>query len=307
MVQVSNGITEKLFSQRLITPPPWLPGSVQYEAITGSFAYGVSGDDSDSDVYGFCIPRKDMVFPHLAGEIPGFGNQIKRFEQYQQHHIRDEQAGKQYDISIYNIVRYFQLCMENNPNMIDSMFVPEHCILHITPIGQMVREQRRLFLHKGSWFKFKGYAYSQIRKAETRKPEPGSNREKIIAEHGWDTKFGYHTVRLILEAEQILTEGDLDLTRWREHLKAIRSGLVPLADVKAWFQDKELSLDKLYNESKLRHSPDVPSIKRLLLDCLEQHYGTMEACVVEPDAHERAIRQILAIAEQTVANTRGSR
>ena len=288
---------EKLFSKGLISPPPWLPGAVQYEVITGSFAYGVSGDDSDSDVYGFCIPRKDMVFPHLRGEIPGFGRQIKHFDQYQQHHISDQQSQKQYDLSIYNIVRYFQLCMENNPNMVDSLFVPEHCILHLTPIGQKVREQRRLFLHKGSWFKFKGYAYSQIRKAATRHPE--GKRAETVEKYGWDVKYGYHTVRLLLEAEQILSEGDLDLTRGREHLKAIRNGCVSQAEVEQWFRDKEADLERVYATSTLRHSPDEDAIKRLLLECLEMHYCG-DAGFPAHDVAASALREIVDIAERAL-------
>src|SRR5260370_26518958 len=109
---------QQLVNQGLAKPPSWLPANIMYETIMGSVAYGVSGDTSDMDVYGFAIPPKDMVFPHLAGEIPGFGRQIKRFEQYQQHHIADKDAlggtGRVYDLTIYNIVKFFQLCMENN-------------------------------------------------------------------------------------------------------------------------------------------------------------------------------------------------
>ena len=82
--------------------------------MVGSVAYGVAQDTSDRDVYGFCIPPKDVVFPHLAGEIMGFGTHRRRFDQYQQHHIQDVDAaggsGVEYDVVIYSIVRYFQLC-----------------------------------------------------------------------------------------------------------------------------------------------------------------------------------------------------
>ena len=64
---------QRLTDRGLIRPPRWLPGSVQYETIMGSVAYGVSSDTSDMDVYGWAIPPKDDVFPHLRGEIPGFG------------------------------------------------------------------------------------------------------------------------------------------------------------------------------------------------------------------------------------------
>ena len=81
-------VIKKLLKSELISPPKFLENSVQYETIMGSMAYGVSGDSSDIDIYGFCIPKKDMIFPHLKGEILGFGRQTKRFEQYQQHGIQ---------------------------------------------------------------------------------------------------------------------------------------------------------------------------------------------------------------------------
>jgi hypothetical protein len=61
-----------LTDKGLIQPPKWLPDNVHYETMMGSVAYGVSGDTSDVDIYGFAIPPKEMVFPHLAGEIEGF-------------------------------------------------------------------------------------------------------------------------------------------------------------------------------------------------------------------------------------------
>jgi hypothetical protein len=144
--------------------PSFLYNSVQYEVIMGSVAYGVSSDLSDMDIYGFCIPYKEIIFPHLAGDIVGFGRQKQGFEQFQKHHIQDISKGVVYDVTIYNIVKYFMLCMENNPNMIDSLFTPQHCILQSTAIANYLRERRKEFLHKGAWHKFKGYAFSQVHK-----------------------------------------------------------------------------------------------------------------------------------------------
>lgn len=164
-----SNILAELTKKQLLQPPTWLPENTCLLGIMGSVAYGVSSDTSDMDLYGFAIPPKDIVFPHLAGEIADFGTHKKRFHQFQKHHVQDESAlagkGREYDFTIFSIVRYFHLCMENNPNCIDSMFIPQSCILHITHIGNMVRERRRDFLHKGCWPRFKGYAYSQLHKA----------------------------------------------------------------------------------------------------------------------------------------------
>lgn len=285
-----SSIVLELTQKKLVTPPKWLPHNVHYETLMGSVAYGVSSDTSDCDVYGFCFPMKDEVFPHLRGEILGFGRQKKRFEQYQQHHIEDKNARKMWDITIYNIVKFFSLCMDNNPNMVDALFTPQNCVLSITRIGQMVRERRNTFLHKGSWHKFKGYAYSQLHKMRSKNPE--GKRKELIEKHGYDVKFAYHVVRLMDEVEQILETGTLDLQRAREQLKEIRRGEWTEDQIRDLFERKEKQLEELYHKSDLPHGPREAEIKRLLLECLEEHYGDLSSCVVDQDKATEALRQI---------------
>lgn len=262
-----------LLQKNKIQPCEYVNNSIHYEVMTGSESYGVSSNSSDIDVVGFCIPPKKIIFPHLNGEIPGFGKPGLRFEQFQNHHIKHDQ--KEYDITIFSIVKFFQLCMDNNPNMIDSLFVPVRCILSSTQIGNLVRENRKLFLHKGCWHKFKGYAYSQLHKIKTKIPDENSKRFGDIQKHGYDVKFAYHTVRLLNEVEQILIEHDLDLERNREQLKSIRRGDWKLEDIYDYFSKKESYLEKVYAESTLRYSPNESEIKELLLKCIGIHYNDL--------------------------------
>lgn len=318
----------------------WLPDNMHYITMMGSVAYGVSNDTSDTDIYSFCIPPKEDLFPHLRGEIVGFGNAKHandRFKNFQQHHIMDVGAEKQYDLNVYNIVDFFQLVMENNPNMIDSLFTPQFCVLHSTKVGQMVREHRKMFLHRGAWHTFKGYAYAQLKKC---RPSEGhfckecnaapdklvegvgvdhasrycgkcgektvlkkinkkvGKRKEAVDQYGFDPKFAYHIVRNLNEIEQILTEGDLDLQRNREQLKAIRRGEWTLAQIEEYFAKKEVELETLYNENKagLPWGPGEDGlqekIKQLLFQCLEEHYGSMDKCIVNPDAAVMALREV---------------
>jgi predicted nucleotidyltransferase len=285
-----------LAKKQLIRPPKYVVDGIQYETMMGSVAYGVSTDYSDLDVYGFCIPPKHIIFPHVNGFIQGFGTKPEVFEQYQQHHILDKDSGKEYDFSIYNIVRYFQLCMENNPNMVDSLYTPQFCVQHSTRIGNMVREHRDLFLHKGSWYKYKGYAYSQLHKLKNKAPE--GKRKELVDKFGYDVKFGYHVVRLLLEAQMILEEGTLDLQRHNEHLKAIRRGDVSEEDLRKWASDKESQLEKVYHSSKLQHSPDEEKIKQLLLDCLEEYFGSLKLEYQHPEQAIKALRDIELVLEK---------
>ena len=279
-------------------PQSFIEENLQYEVIMGSVAYGVKSEDSDTDVYGFTLPPKELIFPHLTGHIPGFGKQPQGFDQYQQHHVMDEKEGKEYDFTIYSIVKYMNLVMENNPNMLDSLFVPTRCVLHCTQVGSLVRDSRKDFLHKGCWPKFKGYSYQQLHKMDIKNPEEGSNRWENVQKYGYDVKFAYHVVRLMLEVEMILAKHDLDLECNSEVLKAIRRGEWTMEEIKEFFSSKEKNLEELYNTSTLPYAPDEEKIKHLLLQCLEAHYGSLDKCVHAMGKPEQALLEIGKILEK---------
>ena len=303
-------LIKHLTEQKLISPPAWLPDNTAYLTIMGSIAYGVADTNedefqSDFDVYGFCIPPKEVVFPHLAGEIWGFGRYKEgmpksHFGQYQQHHVVDPTGGgkgREYDLQIYNIVKYVQLCSECNPNMIDSLFTHETCVLHCTQVGQLLRENRKLFLHQGVCDKFKGYAYAQVHKMQSKEPQQGSKRAQLREKYGLDVKFAYHVVRLLGEAEQILLEGDLDLQRNREQLKSIRRGEWTQQQILDYFEKKRVDLEGIRARSALPPGPNMPALRDLLLKCLEMHYGSLDRCVVVPGRAEGLLRQIRELIE----------
>jgi predicted nucleotidyltransferase len=260
----------------------------------GSTAYGCNTTDSDWDMVSFCVPPKDIVFPHMAGVIHGFGRQVENFKVYQKHHVETET--RTYDLNCYNIVHWFHLVLDNNPNMIDCLFVPRECITHTSNVGEMVREKRRSLLHKGSWHRYKGYAYSQLGKMG--KKDGDGKRAASIAKYGYDVKQAYHLVRLLDECEQIFAHGDLDLRRNSEQLKAIRRGEVAEADIRSYAADMEHRLENLRYESDLPDRPDEEAVKQLLLDCLEEHYGSIDSCIITDNAPVVALREIATIIDR---------
>lgn len=246
-----------------------------YEVIMGSSAYGVSNNTSDIDVYGMYIPPIDYIFPESAGYIRGFGPQpnFNKVDNFQRHHIKCE--NKEYDLTLYSIIRYFDLCMDNNPNMIDSLFVPQRCIIHIDTVGDIMRENRRLFLHKGIQKKLLGYAFGQFKKIRSQTREGG--RAASVKEFGYDVKNAYHVVRLVQQAEMVMTTHDLDLELNRELLKSVRRGEWTLERLESWFEQRQRDLEMLYVSSDLRLAPDVDTIKSLLMQCLEAKFGSLDA------------------------------
>lgn len=334
-----SSVVKRLIDAKFVETPKWLGDGIQYEVAMGSVAYGVSEDDSDVDLYGFAIPPREDVFPHLAGKVPGF-DADGSFEQWQQHHIKcpHELTGNpmEYDCSIYGIVKFFKLVMDGNPNMVDSLFVPGSCLLYLTNVGRMVRDRRRMFLSKQAWPRFKGYAYEQLKKAKNKMESPEmkavlefeamsklpksmtmvevreelryrnlgkstctglggyhsvdlqrwlalmesgvakTKRFESVYHHGCDVKFLYHVCRLMDEGEQILTTGDLDLTRAKKLMKSVRRGEMTEAQVREMFDAKRTHLETVYDNCKLPDKPNRNAVRKLLLECLEQHYGSID-------------------------------
>jgi len=118
-----------------------------FECIVGSQAYGINNQFSDTDYAGVMIPGKD----YFLG--------LKKFDQFQGYPEQDK--------TIYDIRKALDLISDSNPNMLDLLYIPERCIIKITPFWQKVIENRALFLSKKAKFTFSGYAIAQINRIKT--------------------------------------------------------------------------------------------------------------------------------------------
>lgn len=116
-----------------------------------------------------------------------------------------------------------------------------------------------------------------------------SSRFQMVKTHGYDLKFAYHVVRLLDEAEQIILEGEMDLQRSKEAMKSIRRGEWKIEDVRNWAMEKEKALEVAYVECKLpEHAPEE-KLRRLLLECIEAHYGSTSEAFQQPDWSMQAL------------------
>lgn len=265
-------LLKTLTKEGLMSPPSWMNDNIGYLTVMGSVSYGVSTDSSDQDIVGWAMPPKEDLFPNLKGYIAGFGPRPEPFNVWQKHHVMHN--GTEYDFSIYSVASFLSLVCQNNPNMVDSMFTPERCVKHITEAGQLIRDNRRYFLSRQCYPKFRGYAYQQLKKIEARQPS-NPERKEWVDKYGYDVKFGYHLVRLMLECEQILSEHDLVLDQNAQILLSVRRGEWSLERLQTWFQAKEAALETLHAKSTLRDQVDMTWAQNLLLNVVESHYGSV--------------------------------
>lgn len=278
-------VVADLEASGLIAPPKWLSTGVAYLTLTGSHSYGCATPESDRDIYGFSVPPGPVVFPWLTGAVPGFGTQPLSFDQFQAAHLAGPD-GQEIDLTVYGIVRYFELCRDSNPNMLDSLFTPEDCVLHLNRVGRMVRERRKLFLSRKCLLTYRAYATGQLKKLGAKRPQEGSRRFETVQTFGYDLKYATHLLRLTLQAIQVLSEGDMDLRRDSEILRAVRRGEWTQQEVLSWHEEKDAELGRIAEGTvAVPDRPDEKVIKTLLLDCLEEYYGTVSDQIAAAAVH----------------------
>lgn len=113
----------------------------------GSHAYGTNNENSDIDIRGIATNSKRNI---LTG---------RDFEQ-----VVDVDT----DTTIYSFDKIIQLLCSCNPNTIEILGLkPEHYI-YLSPVGELLLENRHLFLSKRAIHSFGGYANAQLRRLENK-------------------------------------------------------------------------------------------------------------------------------------------
>jgi len=232
------------------------PTSLLLMVVGGSRAYGIASPTSDVDLYGICMPPIQEGFPHLAGYIPGFGKPPYMFEHW------DHQSAR-YDFNVYSLVRFFNLASQGNPNIIEILYAQE--VLHTTPLGDHIIRIRDIFLSKEIIPRFMGYYYSQKEKMF----------KYVDATHmdaGYGTKAAYHSMRLLLELEDILTTGSIHLQSNAHFLQTIREGKTDPVDLEVFFGIQENKVKEAAKKSDLQASPNLDLIRGYMVGIMRDYY-----------------------------------
>lgn len=117
-------------------------GLLLFECISGSKAYGLDTPTSDTDIKGVFFLSKEQF--------------------YGLDHV-EQVSNETNDEVFYELGRFVELLIKNNPNILELLATPDDCILYKHPI--MNRLHINLFLSKLCKETFAGYAVTQIKKA----------------------------------------------------------------------------------------------------------------------------------------------
>ena len=112
--------------------------------VRGSHMYGTSNDKSDVDItFVYRQPTQEILKGNYVEQLSIGGN----------------------DIVGYEIERYLQLLGQNNPNIIESLDIPEDCLIYKHESMDTVLHSQKQWLSRAVEKTILGYADSQIKKA----------------------------------------------------------------------------------------------------------------------------------------------
>lgn len=233
-----------------------LPPNVFYLAYTGSIAHGMyqpSAHMADKDIRGACVAGLDVYL----------GN--RHFEQ-------KEASRDGWDSVVYEARKFVRLLVSQNPSVLECLWVdPKHRIV-VRRAGQLLLENRGLFVARRAYHHFTGYAYSQLRKMEAKESTGhlGAKRKALVEKHGLDTKQGSHLIRILRMSIEYLREGVLHVDRGQmgdaTMLLEIKNGEWPLEKVKAEAERLFVRAEAAYDESKLPNDIDKERVNELCVE-----------------------------------------
>ncbi len=216
-----------------------------YKSYVGSHAYGTNIVGSDEDFRGICIPPKN----YLLG--------LDKFEQ-------KEISGS--DEVIYSLEKFVRLALQNNPNILDSLFVADNHVVFINEFGQELRDLRYNFLSKRVYKTFGGYAYAQLKKMVTVDKQAIGKRKENIEKYGFCTKNAQHLIRLLNMGIEILVDGEVNVLRYdNNYLMDIRKGKYSKEYIEEEAKRLNDLLDQAYVNSKLHSTPDYHAINNWMV------------------------------------------
>jgi len=122
-----------------------LKTNVIVKHLAGSKSYGTNTPESDTDYRGiFFADRKSINTPWF------------KIEQ-----ITDP---TEEDTVFFELSKFMKLAVDQNPNVIETLWVPNDCVVKSTPVYELLRSHRHALLSSRAALTYSGYGLSQLKR-----------------------------------------------------------------------------------------------------------------------------------------------
>lgn len=207
------------------------PDNIILEGVTGSKAYGLDTDKSDTDIKGvYLLPTRTVL-------AIGFN---------QEHTTKDHVDP---DWVYHELGKFMKLVLNGNPTVTELLYLNEYTVY--SPIAQILVANRDAFLStKAVMNAYRGYAFSQAKKLNNRTEQGLDGYDSSLKNRF--AKHTRHCFRLLMQARQLLETGTLDVRVTPEQRAYL-------------FEMGEKTADEVVNEF-MKQDAEFDSIKSVLPD-----------------------------------------
>lgn len=219
------------------------------QAVVGSRAHGLEVEDSDVGCESIIIEPLDSCI-------------LRTFDQRCT-------KGPLGDITIRSLKCWLDLALKGNPNCLLPLWIPEDKLLIQTPAGSVLRSMRHLLISKRLGRSHMGYMQSQQARLTGQISHGGHGpmRQQLIQEHGYDTKYAMHLLRLGMQGVELLSQQRITLpTPEKSFLLDVRHGRIELEAVLKLSTELHRQLRELIHTSPVPEEPDAAFWYRLVVD-----------------------------------------
>jgi uncharacterized protein len=235
----------------------WAIDNLLFLHVGGSRLYGTSTPGSDWDVRGVTLAPKSYwvgarTFEQAEAQVPELG----------------------LDVVIYDVRRWLHLVINVNPNVVETLYVPDPgpAVIRSTPAWEWIARRTRPLISRRAHAGYHGYATSQLKKMMVKQANKTGRRELADAQ-GFDTKFAMHGFRLARQGIELLRTGTMTFPRPdADQLRRIRDGRA-YCDSESCVADWEreaAGLDQALHESCLPETGDFAAYDQLLIDIYDR-------------------------------------
>lgn len=208
---------------------------VIYRCVTGSRAYGLTTDNSDTDRRGVYLPPADLHWS-LYG-------------------VPEQLENPQTEEVYWELQKFLTMALKANPNVLECLYTP--LVEYANPIADEMLAMRSSFLSRIVYQTYNGYVLSQFKKLQADLRNHGQVKWKHVM----------HLIRLLLAGVTTLREGfvPVDAGEHREALLAIKRGELAFEEVEKWRLFLHREFDDAAEKTKLPERPDYEKANALLL------------------------------------------
>jgi hypothetical protein len=211
-----------------------------YRCVIGSRAYGLDGEDSDTDRRGVYLPTAEMHW-----SLYGVPEQLE-----------NDATQEAY----WELQKFLLLALKANPNVLECLYSP--IVELVTPLGEELLGMREAFLSKLVFQTYSGYVASQFKKMQADLRNQGRVKWKHVM----------HLIRLLISGTQVLTDQRVvvEVGEHRERLLSIKRGEMPFSEADKWRIELQRSFQSAFACTTLPERPDYDRVNSFLIRARRQ-------------------------------------